>query len=93
VNGGREAARFASQLCANVIQMTLIDAEFKDGVLNPAKPLALRSGEHVGVLIVRRPDPARWDLQRLADLSDEDVSLAESGLDDWAETLEREDRG
>jgi predicted DNA-binding antitoxin AbrB/MazE fold protein len=93
VNGGREAARFASQLCANVIQMTLIDAEFKDGVLKPAKPLALRSGEHVGVLIVRRPDPARWDLQRLADLSDEDVSLAESGLDDWAETLEREDRG
>jgi predicted DNA-binding antitoxin AbrB/MazE fold protein len=77
--------------------MTLIDAEFKDGVLKPAKQpakqLALRSGEHVGVLIVRRPDPARWDLQRLADLSDEDVSLAESGLDDWAETLEREDRG
>lgn len=73
--------------------MPLIDAEFKDGVLKPAKPLSLRSGEHVGVLIVRRPDPGRWDLRRLAKESPEDASLTETGLDDWAETLDGEDRG
>jgi predicted DNA-binding antitoxin AbrB/MazE fold protein len=73
--------------------MPLIDAEFKDGVLKPAKPLSLRSGEHVGVLIVRRPHPSRWDLGKLANESPDEASLTETGLDDWAETLDREDRG
>jgi hypothetical protein len=55
--------------------------------------LPLQPGERVALVVVRRPDEARWDLDRLAAHADEDLALAEAGLDDWAAALEREDRG
>jgi predicted DNA-binding antitoxin AbrB/MazE fold protein len=69
----------------------LIEAEFADGVLRPVRPLALRSGERVGLLIVRRPDAARWDLSRLSKASRDDERLTEQGLTEWASSLDRED--
>jgi predicted DNA-binding antitoxin AbrB/MazE fold protein len=73
--------------------MRLIEAHYENGLLRPAKPLALRPGERVGVIVVRRPDPSRWDLARLGAQAYEDEGLAEAGLADWATDLEREDRG
>jgi predicted DNA-binding antitoxin AbrB/MazE fold protein len=68
-----------------------VEALYEDGILRPAKPLNLRSGERVGVIVVRQPDSKRWDLARLA--SSEDADLASAGLEDWAVALDREDRG
>ena len=40
-----------------------------------------------------RPAPKRWDLDRLAKSgAKEDQALAEQGLADWADALDREDR-
>jgi len=73
--------------------MAIIEAEFEDGVLRPMRRLALRPGERVGIVVVRRPDPARWDLARLSKIrSGDDEKLAEEGLGDWAASLDREDR-
>lgn len=72
--------------------MEIIEAEFEDGVLRPIRRLALRPGERVGIVVVRRPDPARWDLDRLSKHSSGDQTLAEEGLADWATALDREDR-
>jgi predicted DNA-binding antitoxin AbrB/MazE fold protein len=70
-----------------------IEARYEDGLLKPERPLSLRPGERVGVILVRRPDPARWDLRRLAASSgDEDKALAAAGLGDWADALDAEDR-
>lgn len=72
--------------------MRLVDARYEDGLLKPTGPLALRPGERVGLIVVRRPDPARWDLARLAKMSgEEDLALAKQGLGDWAQDLEDED--
>jgi predicted DNA-binding antitoxin AbrB/MazE fold protein len=73
--------------------MEVIEATFEDGVLRPSRRLALRPGEHVGIVVVRRPDPARWNLERLARTDDSDRELAEEGLDAWQSALDREDRG
>jgi predicted DNA-binding antitoxin AbrB/MazE fold protein len=70
-----------------------VDALYEDGVLRPVSPLPLRSGERVGLIVVRRPDSSRWDLIRLAAHGDDDLALAEAGLDEWAAALEREDLG
>jgi predicted DNA-binding antitoxin AbrB/MazE fold protein len=73
--------------------MAIIEAEFDNGVLRPIRRLPLRPGERVGLVVVRRPDPARWDLDRLAKLSGgDDQKLAEEGLGDWATALDREDQ-
>jgi predicted DNA-binding antitoxin AbrB/MazE fold protein len=69
-----------------------VEALYENGILRPAKPLNLRPGERVGVIVVRQPDRARWDLTRLAS-QNEDGELAAAGLDDWAAALDREDRG
>jgi hypothetical protein len=45
------------------------------------------------VLVIQQPDPARWDLDRLAASPGEDEALAQARRDDWAAALEREDRG
>ena len=75
-----------------MVVMELIEADFEDGVLRPKHPLRLRPGERVGIVIVRRPDPSRWDLDRLSKSSGpEDEQLAEQGIADWAATLDRED--
>jgi len=62
-------------------------------MLRPAKPLNLRHGERVGLIVVRHPDNARWDLPRLASFQPEDLDLAEDGLADWTAQLDREDHG
>jgi predicted DNA-binding antitoxin AbrB/MazE fold protein len=72
--------------------MRLVEACYEGGLLKPSGPLALRSGERVGLIVVRRPDPKRWDLERLAaKASDEESALTEEGLADWAEALDQED--
>ena len=73
--------------------MRLIQARFEDGLLRPETPLALAPGERVALIVVRQPDPRRWDLDRLAKTGErEDRELAEQGLAEWAEALDREDR-
>ena len=73
--------------------MRFIEAHYQEGLLKPETPLALRPGERVALIVVRHPDPQRWDLERLATSgAGEDVALAEQGLSDWADTLDREDR-
>ena len=69
-----------------------LEADFEDGVLRPVKPLRLRPGERVRIIVRRQPDPARWDLDRLAKLStEEDLELANAGLEDWSGSLKDED--
>ena len=73
--------------------MRLIEARYEKGMLKPTGPLALRSGESVNLIVVRRADPSRWDLQRLAKSGNaEDLTLAEQGIEDWIAKLEEEDR-
>ena len=73
--------------------MRPVEALYENGMLRPAKPLNLRPGERVAVIVVRQPEPARWDLARLASTSSEDLELSTAGLDDWSDALEYEDRG
>ena len=70
-----------------------VEALYENGMLRPAKPLNLRPGERVGVIVVRQPDSARWDLARLASVQSDDADLGSAGLDDWTAALDREDRG
>ena len=73
--------------------MKLVEARYEKGWLRPTKPLALRPGERVNLIVVRRPDPNRWNLDRLAkSLTKEDLELAEQGLADWSANLDKEDR-
>jgi predicted DNA-binding antitoxin AbrB/MazE fold protein len=75
-----------------VFEVGTIEADFEGGVLRPTKPLALRQGERVRLIVVRRSEPSRWDLGRLAQCADEDLALAEAGLGDWAAALDERDR-
>jgi len=69
-----------------------VEASYENGLLKPAKPLPLAEGEHVKLIVVRKSDPKRWDLARIAAASDDDdLALAEAGLDDWATELDAED--
>ena len=70
-----------------------VDALYENGLLRPVAPLPLRPGERVSVIVVRKADPNRWDLVRLAAHSDDELALAEAGLAEWAAALDREDRG
>ncbi len=70
-----------------------VEAQYQDGILRPMEPMSLRPGERVHLIIVRHPDPSRWDLPRLAMASgDEDVSLAGQGLADWEARLDSPER-
>lgn len=74
--------------------MGSVEAEYEKGVLRPVKPLKLRQGERVDVIVRRQPDPSRWDLARLAKTSGlEDRELASAGLEEWADSLKGEDGG
>lgn len=75
-----------------VERMELIEAEFNEGVLRPMRPLPLRPGERVGIVVVRRPDPLRWDLARLSKAVRDEDTLTETGLAEWEATLSREDQ-
>ena len=69
------------------------EAQFEDGVLVPTQSLSLRPGEQVSLIVVRRPDPSRWDLARLAKTANgEDLALAEQGLIEWAGELDATER-
>ena len=71
----------------------LVEAQYEDGVLRPAERLGLRSGERVSLMVVRRPDPHRWDLARLSSTSNqEDLSLSEQGVGAWASSLDAAER-
>jgi predicted DNA-binding antitoxin AbrB/MazE fold protein len=73
--------------------MRCIEAVFENGLLKPESPLALKQGERVSLFIVRHSDPKRWDLEHLAKGGlEEDPTLAEQGLADWAAALDAEDR-
>jgi predicted DNA-binding antitoxin AbrB/MazE fold protein len=80
-------------LMCYLVGMRPVEALYENGLLRPAKPLNLRPGERVGVIVVRQADPSRWDLARLAATSTEDVELATAGLDGWAANLDHEDLG
>ena len=73
--------------------MRLVEAQYDRGLLKPSRPLPLRPGEHVHLIVVRQPDPKRWDMARLAKSCSADESvLAEQGLENWAANLDEEDR-
>jgi predicted DNA-binding antitoxin AbrB/MazE fold protein len=72
--------------------MRLIEALYEEGLLRPETPLPLVSGERVALIVVRHPDPKRWNLERLAKSGEgEDRALAEQGLAEWADALDGED--
>ena len=73
-------------------RMEVIEAEFNDGVLRPMRHLSLRPGERVGIVVVRRPDPSRWDLVRLSKVVPDEESLTAAGLGEWEIALRHEDR-
>ncbi|HEY3569819.1 MAG TPA: antitoxin family protein [Thermoanaerobaculia bacterium] len=71
--------------------MRFIEARYEDGLLKPETPLPLFPGERVALIVVRPPDPRRWDLERLARSGVENRALAEKGLAQWADALDEED--
>jgi predicted DNA-binding antitoxin AbrB/MazE fold protein len=72
--------------------MRFIEARYEEGLLRPETPLALTPGERVALIVVRHPDPKRWNLERLAKSgTEEDQALAEQGLAGWADALDDED--
>lgn len=72
--------------------MKALEAQYEHGVLRPSENLGLRPGERVDIMVHRRADRSRWDLARLAQLSDEEIALAEQGLDEWSAELDAENR-
>ena len=75
-----------------MVPMRFIEARYEEGLLKPDSPLALTPGERVALIVVRHPDPERWNLDRLARSgTDEDQALAEQGLAGWADALDDED--
>jgi predicted DNA-binding antitoxin AbrB/MazE fold protein len=72
----------------------LVEGEYENGVLRPIEHLGLRSGERVNLLVMRRPDPHRWDLARLGSASSqEEITLSEEGLAGWVDSLDAVERG
>ena len=73
--------------------MRLVEARYEKGMLKPSEPLALRPGESVNLMVVRRADPRRWDINRLAKSgSAEDLTLAQQSIEDWVTRLQEEDQ-
>jgi len=70
--------------------MRHVEARYEEGLLRPTEPLALRPGGRVHLIVIRRPDPHRWNLGRLArSAGGEDLALVEQGLADWAPVREK----
>ena len=71
----------------------LVEANYENGVLHPLERLGLRPGERVRLIVIRQPDPGRWDLTKLAKTGNgDDLPLAEQGLAEWASSLEATER-
>ena len=76
-----------------IMVVRVVEAQYEDGVLRPAERLGLRPGERVSLIVVRRPDPSRWDLAGLLKTANEnDLALAEQGLAEWADELDATER-
>ena len=76
-----------------MMAVRLVEAQYEDGVLRPIERLGLRPDERVSLMVVRRPDPRRWDMARLSSAStQEDLSLSEQGLGAWASSLDATER-
>ena len=76
-----------------IMVVRVVQAQYEDGVLRPTERLGLRPGEQVSLIVVRRPDPSRWDLARLVKAANgEDLALAEQGLTEWAGELDATER-
>ena len=76
-----------------ILVVRVIEAQYEDGVLRPTERLGLRPGEQVSLIVVRRLDPGRWDLARLANTATgEDADLAEQGVADWVGELDATER-
>ena len=74
--------------------MRLVEAQYENGVLRPVERLGLRPGERVKLMVMRHPDPRRWDLARLSSNSNqEDRLLSKQGLTDWADSLDKPEQG
>ncbi len=73
--------------------MRPVEALFEDGLLRPAKPLNLRPGERVALIVLRHSDPSRWNLSRLSANAAEDLELAGAGMDAFGANLDHEDDG
>jgi predicted DNA-binding antitoxin AbrB/MazE fold protein len=75
-------------------RMRSVEAKYEQGTLKLAQPLPLTPGERVRVIVVRQPDPRRWDLAKLkrADAT-EDLALAEAGLSEWDQTIDSDREG
>jgi hypothetical protein len=72
--------------------MRPIEALCEDGLPKAKTPLSPRPGEEVGVILIRHPEPRRWNLQRLASGGrNDDLLLAEQGLAEWRDTLAAKD--
>lgn len=68
--------------------MRVIEARYEEGLLRPERPLTLMPGERVALIVIRHPDPRRWNLERLAkEGAGEGLALAELGLAGWADAL------
>ena len=75
------------------MESRVVEAEYEKGVLKPITPLALRSGERVQLIVIRQPDPKRWDLSRLAQRpAADEADLTKQGLEGWTANLDAEDR-
>jgi len=71
----------------------VVEAEYEKGMLKPSTPLALRPGERVHLIVMRQPDPKRWDLPRFAqNPAADEAALTEQALEGWAASLDQEDR-
>jgi hypothetical protein len=46
-------------------RMRQVRARYENGALLPAKPLPLKQGEDVSIVVLRQADEARWNLERL----------------------------
>jgi len=88
------AGIFPPKASVTIIAVRLVEAEYENGVLRPVEHLALRPGERVSLMVMRRPDPRRWNLAPLASISpEEDLALSEEGLAEWAHSLDSADLG
>ena len=71
----------------------VVEAEYEKGMLKLSTPLALRPGERVQLIVMRRPDPKRWNLSRLGQNPGAgEAGLTEQGIEGWAAILDEEDR-
>ena len=86
---GADTPRGGLPLHVTIMVVRVVQAQYQDGVLRPAQRLSIRPGEQVSLIVLRRPDPSRRDLARLAKTANgEDHALAEQGLTDWAGELD-----